>query len=348
MSFDYASKIQSLLARADHPNTPEAEATSCRAMAEKLMRTYRIEQEHLLATDPGAAAPIFKNVRVTTYVTFSSRDLERYYTQVMRDIVRHAGCLIKMEWDEGYVATICGYEGDVRYAEYLWTAALLMFTTRIDPVWDSELPETENIWRLRNAGLERRVIADQAWGRGAGQLAANRSKVQRIYVKECAAKGEPVRAAGLGYKTDAYREAYAESFAEELAYRLRMARFAADKEGGALVMHGREDRIREAMWARFPDMRPQPPKAAPDGAQPVYMPCARCASNPSGTCRDHPYKAVTVAMERRWRARENSSSAAAGRSSGRDAAARVDVVRGTSGTRTGRVGGQDAPRSIEG
>jgi hypothetical protein len=345
--FDYASKIQALLARADHPNTPEAEAASCRAMAETLMRKYRIDQEAALATDPGAATPIFHDIRVTTYDVNASRDLERYYTQVLRSIVSHAGCMTTLRWEDGYVATICGYEGDVRYAEYLWTAALLMFSTRIDPRWDAALPEAENIWRLRNAGLERRVIADQAWGRGAGKIAANRSKVQRIYVRECGLRNEPVRAAGLGYKTDAYREAYAESFADELNWRLRMARDAADREGGAIVMHGRADRIKEAFWGRFPNLRPQPPKAAPEGAEVVYTPCPRCAVNPSGRCKEHPYKAVTVAMERAWRARENSSSAAAGRASGRDAASRVEIARGASGERSGRVGGNTSANELE-
>lgn len=348
MSFDYAAKIQALLARADHPNTPEAEATSCRTAAEKLMRKYRIDQEAVLATDPGAAAPIFHTIRVTTYDIDAPRDMEGYYTQVFRSIVRHTGCMVTIDWDGGYVATVCGYEGDVRYAEYLWTAALLMFATRIDPRWDNALPEAENIWRLRNAGLERRVIADQAWGRGAGKIAANRSKVQRIYVRECTTKGEPVRAAGLGFGTDAYRQAYAESFAQELNWRLHMARNAADREGGAIVMHGRTERVQEAFWGRFPNLRPQPPKAAPEGAMVVTTPCPKCAANKSGRCKDHPYKAVTVAMERRWRAQENSASAAAGRASGRDAADRVDLARGASGTRTGRVDGATSQGELEG
>jgi hypothetical protein len=338
MAFDYAAKIQALIANADDASLSDAARQLYRDKAESLMRQYRVAEEDALATDPGSAKPIFKNIRVTTYNTLASRDLERYYTQVMRTIVRHAGCLIKMEWDAGYVATVCGYEGDVRYAEYLWTSALLMFVTRIDPTWDDTLTETENIWRLRNAGIERRVIADRAWGYGAGKIASNRSKVQRIYVRECTVKGEPVRAAGLGYQTDVYREAYAESFAEELSWRLQMARNAADRTGGGLVLHGRTERVQEALWDRFPSMRPEPAKAAPEGAEPVYTPCPKCASNKSGKCKDHPYSAVTVASERRWRARENSSSAAAGRDSGRDAAARVDVVRGASGTRTERVG----------
>lgn len=347
MSFDYAAKIQALLARAEHANTPEAEAASARAMAETLMRKYRVDQEAALATDPGSAAPIFHTLRVTTYDIAAPRDLERYYTQVFRSVVRHAECMLTLDWDGGYVATVCGYEGDVRYVEYLWTAALLMFSTRIDPRWDASLSENENIWRLRNAGLERRVIADQAWGRGAGREAKNRSKIQRIYVRECELRGEPVRAAGLGYKTDAYREAYAESFADELAWRLQMARNAADREGGGLVLHGRKERVQEAFWGRFPNLRPQPPKAAPEGAEVVYTPCPRCAVNPSGRCKEHPYKAVTVAMERAWRARENSSSAAAGRASGRDAASRVEIARGATGTRSGRVGGTTSHNELE-
>lgn len=347
MAFDYAAKIQALLANADDEALSDAARQLYRDKADQLMDQYRIAEEDALATDPGSAKPIFKDIRVTKYNTLASRDLERYYTQVMRTIVRHAGCLMKLIWDDGYVATVCGYEGDVRYAEYLWTSALLVLVTRIDPVWDDTLPEGENIWRLRNAGIERRVIADRAWGYGAGKLAANRSKVQRVYLRECDTRGEMPRATGLGHQTQVYRDAYADAFATELSWRLQMARSAADRERGGLVLHGRMERVQDALWDRFPDMKPQPPKAAPEGAA-VYVPCPKCAANKSGKCKDHPYSAVTVASERRWAARERSASRAAGTDAGRDAAARVDVVRGASGTRTGRVGGQDTPREIGG
>lgn len=41
----YASKIAKLLARAEHPNTPEHEADSCLAKAQELMTLYAIDQD---------------------------------------------------------------------------------------------------------------------------------------------------------------------------------------------------------------------------------------------------------------------------------------------------------------
>lgn len=41
----YAAKIAKLLARAEHPNTPEPEADACLAKAQELMLTYAIDQD---------------------------------------------------------------------------------------------------------------------------------------------------------------------------------------------------------------------------------------------------------------------------------------------------------------
>lgn len=326
MGFDYAAKIQALLANANDESLPEAARATYRAKAEQFMDTYRIAEEEALASDEASSKPILRRVRVTT------RDarLSVYYQATFTVIARHCGVRHTFAWDNGYVADVVGYEGDVRYAEFLWTSALLMFSTRIDPRWDDAVSEDENVWRLRNAGIQRRVIADRAWGNGSD--AAARSKVQRIYVRECKARGEAIRAAGLGHQTDTYRQAYAQSFQETLSYRLREARDAADSVRGGLVLHGRSDRVDEAFYDYFPSLRPRPATPAPSGPG---EPCPRCAKAKSGHCRDHPSYLPTKSDLRRWDRMANSPSAAAGQASGRDAAAGVIIQRGH--TRPNRV-----------
>jgi len=199
-------------------------------------------------------------------------------------------------------------------------------------VWDDNLSETENIYRLRNAGIERRVIADHAWGNGVE--ASARSKVQRIYLKECAARGEEPRATGLAHDTNTYRDAYAYSFRYTLAQRLAEARDAVDSVHGALTLHGRSERVDEAFYARYPEYRPSDKPT-------TTTPCAACAKAKSGHCRKHP--GLTRADYARYDRMTNSPSARAGEASGRDAANGVVIERVA---RAQRVTG-DRGREIE-
>lgn len=317
MAFDYAAKIQAMLANADDESLSDEARASYRAKAEEFMVKYRIEEEDALATDEAASTPILRNIRVTTRYTGR---LGAYYTSTFLDIARHCGVRVHMTYDEGYVANVVGYEGDVRYAEFLWTSALLMFSTRINPTWDDALSPEENVWRLRNAGIKRAVIADRA-GRD-GRKASDRSWVQRVYLRECEKRNEPPRAAGLGHQAEVFQQAYADEFRATLAYRMRAARDATDSVRGGLVLHGRSDRVDEAFYTRFPQYRPNTdPTPAPE-----YKPCPRCAKAKSGNCRQHP--GLTKADYARWDRLENSASARAGRESGRAAADGVVIQRG--------------------
>lgn len=337
--FNYAAKIQALLATAEslEATNPEASA-NYRAKAETLMREYRVAEEEALAQDIAASVPIKYDIVLAP----ARGGMDRFwYSSIFRRIADHCGLRMVIEYrqpNHDMVATVVGYEGDVRYAEFLYTASYLMFSTRIDPIWDDTLPEAENIWRLRNAGIERRKIADKAWGNGYEAKA--RTKVQRIYLKECAVRGEEARAAGLGHQTKVYRDAYAQSFVTTLGTRLRMAREATDSVAGGLVLHGRSDRVDEAFYGHFPHMRP----AAPTETVVVVDTegeCERCkrSKSKSGKCRDHRPLTWTKADEARWQARTNSPSARAGQASGRAAAEGVALRQTDRASRLDRSGG---------
>lgn len=334
--FNYGPKIQAMLGTAvsleadadrleaagDAERAAErrAAAATYRTRAEDLMIKYRVAEEEALAVDATAITPTAHDIVLLSHPSA----MQHWYTSVFRAIAHHTGVRVHFRYDSpGVTAQVVGYAGDVRYAEFLWTSALLMFSTRIDPRWDDTLPEAENIFRLRRAGLKRRVIADRAWGNGHD--AAARTKVQRIYAAEAKRQGEEASASGLGFNAADYRDAYAGSFRDTLAYRLQAARDAADSVAGGVVLHGRRERVDEAFYALFPYYRPTPTDDTP--AAPAE-PCKACAKAKSGHCRQHPASYLTKAERERWERRLYGASAQAGRAGGARAAEGVIISRG--------------------
>jgi hypothetical protein len=325
--FDYAAKIQGLIANAENEALDEGVRATYRAKAEELMRKYRIAEEEALAVDPTSSSPISHSLLIKR-AGQGQGDLSSMYGQIFHTIARHTGVRVNIGYtgDWALSATTVGYEGDVRYTEFLWTAAYLMFSTRIDPTWDANRSEAENIFLLRQSGIERRRIADMAWGNG--EDAAARSKVQRIYKSEAARRGEDAVASGLGFSTATYRQAYADSFLHTLARRLRDARDAADSVSGGLELHGRADRVDEAFYTMFPNLRPS--TAVAEVWTDPRTDCPKCQKAKSGACNDHAYmrdRGWSKADEARYNARHNSSSARAGAASGRTAAEGVTISR---------------------
>lgn len=333
MGFDYASKIRGLLAMADDTALTDEARQSYRNMAFRIMRDYQIAEEEAIAVDVTAAVPITVRIEFKTGYEFAFN-----YAEMIRQIARHTGVRvhvghINIDGDRALRATLVGYEGDVRYTEFLWTNAHLMFATRVNPQFDDTLSEAENVYRLRASGMKRKDIADLVYGRGEGDKPAVRSKVQRVYQREVAKRGENAVASGLGFNSGMFREAYAEQFVTTLARRMREARDAADSVDGGLVLHGRADRVDEAFYEVFPNMRPDNTPVAP------YVDprdtCPNCAKAKSGACRQHPVYSWTKADEDRAYRRRHGASAVAGRGAGRTAAEGV-VIRGTAG-RSDRV-----------
>jgi hypothetical protein len=340
MAFDYASKVRALLAMAGDEALSEEARQAYQDKAYALMRDYQVAEEEAIAVDITAAVPITTVVDLKVGYEFG-----HIHGAMIREIARHTGirvhvAYINIDGDRGLRATLVGYEGDIRYAEFLWTNAHLMFATKVNPQYDATLSEAENVYRLRSSGMKRADIADLVYGRGEGANASARSKVQRIYTREVAKRGEKAIASGLGFNYKLFREGYAEEFVATLTRRLMMARDAADTAGGGLVLHGRKDRVDEAFYIVFPAMRPDTTPAVP-----YVDPAANCpnCAKAKTTCRQHPTYRWTKADEARENARRYGASAQAGRGAGQAAAEGV-VIRGTA-ARTDRV--ESGQRALE-
>lgn len=361
MGFDYAGKIRGLLATADshEANGNDGLAATFRAKALEWMDKYKIAEEDALAADPTSAEPELRLIDLTP----PPSDLAGYLPLIAASIARHCEVRIfttRPGWTS-YRFHVVGYEGDLRYFELLWTSAYLMFSTRIDPHWDDALLEEYNIHRLRRAGHTRKEIADRAWGPGAGSIAANRSKVQRIYVAQAKIAGEDPAAAGLGFQAKDYRRAYAEAFQTRLVRRMTEARDAANAVGGVVVLAGRKERVQDAFYRLVPDAQPVT-TVSKEFADPTLS-CDRCIAlrakelkkpvqiqrDPASvTCQEHAYmrpQKWTAADEARWQRQQNGSSARAGRAGGREAADGV-ALRGTASTTANRL--DPANHALEG
>lgn len=283
-------KVQSCLARADHPNTPPAEAQASREMAERLMEKYRIDEAQL--GDAGKLKgyePIWRVVDLCSYRS----EFRNHYHQMMSAIARHLDVRAMFEvisssdgMTTRFVANVCGYESDLRFAELLITQASLTFGKRLEPVYDPELSDQMNAYLMRMAGMEGKRIAMAMWGK-CGK--SDPPKVRAMFKKEAEARGEdPTVLLGQGNSVKLYRQSYAEGFVGELWHRLRVMANARMMDGG-LVMVGRKEAVNEAFYTRYPAYRPAPPSAVPIG-QDRHEECPKCKRAKGGYCREHDYR----------------------------------------------------------
>jgi hypothetical protein len=252
-TWDYLGKVQKLLNKADDLAATPEESAMLRAKAEELMRKYRIEEEELLATDATSAEPVYVEMDLCRY----GSEFRQAHINMMWDAAEHAGVQAHFFFGDRMLKVgIVGYEGDARYATFLYSAARLVFSAHLEPEIDPSLSERENIWRLRSSGMERQRVARVLWGEEVGSKASAHAKVGKIYKEECAARGSDVAFDGKGIVLKDFRTAYARNFRDGFNAKLRQARDAADSVGGAMVLHGRKERVTEAFYVRFPQYRP--------------------------------------------------------------------------------------------
>lgn len=365
MAQDYAKKVLTILDMAERAEAEaeglakagnveragevRAAAANYRAKAEDLMRQFRIEEESLIASDPTSVEPISINIDVCEY----GSPFYGQYGSLFRDVAYHTGLRCRLTWGKseahgGYtlIAQCVGYESDVRYAQYLFASARLVFAERIEPKIKPELSDAENCYRLRSAGIERNRIAHELWGASMGSDGAHaHGKVGKLYKEASIARGEDPKLNGRSINAKTFREVYANSFVTHLDRRLRDARMAADSVGGALNLHGRQERVDEAFYQRFPDARP-----VAGGAVVKSEPCDPCkrTKHSSGKCKAHrPYE-PTQADEARWYRQNYSATALAGKSAGKDAARAVELDRSAKAKRLGEDDARTTVRDVTG
>lgn len=318
-----AATIRNLLARAEDPRLEhEEERQAFINKAEVIRRKYKIAEENLIATDQMSAEVSVSRITVSKWES----DFWSDHLYMWGSAATFAGVLFKAHWvGHDLVVTAVGYGSDIQHAEGLYQAAWLMMAGKLEPSVDPKLSDAENVYNLRGAGIERNRIAQLLWGADLGKAGhAAHARVGKLYAEACRARGEDPVAAGRGVNKKVYRELFGEEFSSRFASRLRMARDAADSVGGALVLKGREQRVKEAFWAEFPEEHPDAKKAAAERAR---------AKAEAGTSSQKQVARREAKWTKRdqaaWERRNHSAAALAGKSAGRAAADKVEIVRTT-------------------
>lgn len=312
-----AAKIRAMLAKAESTEFPE-EAATYHQRAEELRRKYQLAEETLIAEDATSIMPVIREIVITNSLSPFYQEHFRLWSRISH----HFGVLFRGRYDRGEITvTAVGYASDIRLVEGLYQTAWMTMVAQLEPSVDPSLSDGENVYRLRHSGMERNRIANLLWGADMGKAGhAAHARVGKLYREACAARGESASAAGKGVNKAVYREKYAEEFVYRIGERLARARDAVDSQGGALVLKGREDRVNEAFWAKFPEEHPDARKARAEAA--------RAAAEAEGT-DNLPAKTYrwTKADQKRYDQRHNSEAARRGSAAGAAAADRVEISR---------------------
>jgi hypothetical protein len=303
-------KVQAMIARADHPNTPPAEAEACRVKADEWMTKFRLDEAML--GERGDLPGYLPQWR--TFPVGSAGEFSMYYRWIASYVVRYLDieAVFKMGSVDGVamvMAECVGYDSDLRFAEVLITECALEFSKRLEPKYDPELSEQVNAYLMRSAGMEGKRIAQAIYGRDDKHL---RPKVRKMFAAEAEARGEdPKVLTGQGNSVKVFRQSYAQGFAYEIGRRLMDMKLYYKAEGVALVLAGRKDKIMEAFYERYPQYRPRPASGAiGDGTEG----CAKCKAAKSGYCREHSYLRPRKLKEEPFNRKGYDRGAAAARS----------------------------------
>jgi hypothetical protein len=320
-------QVQALLDRAEHPNTPPAEAEESRRKAETLMRKYQIEEEAArqgrIAEGLESIKPIIDEFPICAY----NSQYRDHYISLMYNIVAHVG---NIEMAYKYVSGeqmgfMVGFESDVRYAQTLYTSLRLHFAQTLEPTYDPSVSYEENVYRMRTAGIERHRIAQMIWpdGRPKGT-----PEVSDLYKRACSARGEDPKVVGRSTNVKTYRKSFADSYVGRIDMRLWEMR--QSEPGAELQLRGRKQAVEDLFYERFPHLKPvtredrqigEGVRGGPNGN------CEKCLKAKSRYCRDHNYLRPTMPKSR--------PHSRLGSSMGRDAADSAELGSNSSSGRKG-------------
>lgn len=145
-------RVQKLLAIADHPNTPEAEAEVALAQANKLIQKHAIDEAllRMSQTTEQRRAPEKR------HISLASGDGMGIALAALRSILDEMAntyrCSIAVD---GYRnVDLYGASEDVAWVEMLYMSTYYQMLAKINPKWDEAKSYDENVYNLKVAGFK--------------------------------------------------------------------------------------------------------------------------------------------------------------------------------------------------
>jgi hypothetical protein len=270
-------KVRALVEKAEHPETPKAEADACRAKADKMMEKYAIEEwQAMQKADKGTKPTRIKIDIGEGDSGFLSQTA--LLVNIVADYCRCSSVWMAGSGVRGLIpgrqeyCWVYGYESDLRYFELLFTTVFLHVSDLIFPKPDPSLSRGENIRELRNGGLNWNEIAEAyGWRLQArnGSKTTYRDKdsdevatwskvvgkIKSDYAKEIKSRGEEPFTLGRGGAGNAnFRHNSINGYLTRLRQRLQ-EQAGRRGTGTELVLADRTQNITAMMAEDFPEMK---------------------------------------------------------------------------------------------
>jgi hypothetical protein len=278
----------------------EQEQERARAKADALMLEYAIHE-----MDLDNARPVGERMKPGTVdlALTDDQDMLGPLGTLASWIASHCRCRIRMyfRYDNEmhcWSSRLYGYEGDLRYAEFLYTTIRLHMLGILRPKVDPMLSIEENCYRFHNAGFNWLEIAafygwrkDRRWPEDVHEMWFNintserRSNWQvgsyhkRAYQRACKARGEGYTRIAAG-GTETYRRSATQGYTAQINRRLRQMRAGRD-ETATTALALRTDDIDELFKSQNGDLFVKVEVVD-------TPPCPDCEKAKSGHCRKHP------------------------------------------------------------
>lgn len=299
------------------PDSPEwhalnTEQNRAREMADLLMEAFAISEAMR-----EAAKPATERIKpVIALIPEGTGDLAGMQDRLADIVARFTRCSIRGEKynrEEGiWYRKVYGYEGDVRYFEFLYTTLRLHFVGALRPQIDAALSLAENCYVLHNAGFGWHEIAKMygwtekydRWYSPEGELWTGETRIlmrkwRTPYFSECKRRGEePIK----NISPEAFRLDAADGYMTRIRQRLQELEENRKLEAGSAVairVDDLEEFIREEMGTcikcpacgKLSIRRWKCDQCGnTEGMEPPPAPlqeCPKCKKAARGVCNDH-------------------------------------------------------------
>lgn len=243
---DVIEKVEALIAKAQS-TTYSAERDALLAKADALMLKYAIESYELGQKDPNQREePVVVNIPVVP----ANTPLKHALADLFHAVVLHARCKAVYwgltEAKSPLTARVVGFPSDIEYVKVLYTSLTLQLAMDMEPKYDDDLSEMENIHAMRLAGVPWQRIAELQGVKNP----AHYKSVRDPYQRWCEENGvEYAKGSALPYQ-----RSFVKGFSMEVSKRFhQMKREQRETEtpGTALVLSDRSSEVDELYRQHF-------------------------------------------------------------------------------------------------
>lgn len=275
MSEKKMRRIEGLLARAAHPNTPEHERITAQEKADLLMAelqvdraTFNFNKSAKEVRDPSRRDYEWLNLVADGATGNSRRDREEWGIEgvingIRQNIFYHAGAKCA-HLPTGFAAV--AYEEDLIYAEMLWLSVFQTILNRMFPTWDERKPFDENVYNLKKAGYSWTQVGKMGVMHGArdqrGELTMENggSKLRTAFKRQAKRVGEEVLPGKQQpMNPHLWRRSFVDSFSSTISQRIAAMKLGRedyfDKSNLPAIVQDK-DRVQHAFYEMFPDLNP--------------------------------------------------------------------------------------------